>query len=318
MENILEPIQYVVEHSRYVKINHKRLFDFANNFRYESVEHWLGSAPFDVLRLSDRQKLHSIFIFNALSFSYWGEPKWVIEYRGQKYDGAYGMIAALDRAFQNGVLILDFQYCKNIDDEQFAKIFEGNTEIPLLSERANILREISSVMVEKFQGDPGIVLENADGDAQKLLSILLENFPSFRDEANYDRKTIRFQKRAQLLIADIFQMFRGDGYGSFRNIATLTACADYKLPQILRKLGILEYSEVLAKKIDDMQEITAGSTEEIELRANTIWAVDLITKEIQKTHPDILTIEVNDWLWLATQEKYPHDKPYHRTRTTAY
>jgi len=31
-----------------------------------------------------------------------------------------------------------------------------------------------------------------------------------------------------------------------------------------------------------------------------------------------MSSEINDHLWLATQEKFPDDKPYHRTRTTAY
>ena len=55
------------------------------------------------------------------------------------------------------------------------------------------------------------------------------------------------------------------------------------------------------------------SEEEVEIRANTIWANELIKKELKKKIPNINSIHVNDHLWLLGQ-----CKPYHLTRTTAY
>ena len=150
------------------------------------------------------------------------------------------------------------------------------------------------------------------------MNLLVQNFPSFSDISPYKEKEIYFYKRAQLLVADIYQIFDGKGFGALKNVDQLTACADYKLPQILRKLGILEYSTALAEKIDSKTEILHNSLEEIEMRANTIWAVEFIKETVKKRSPQILSFEVNDHLWLATQEKFDGDKPYHRTRTTAY
>ena len=45
------------------------------------------------------------------------------------------------------------------------------------------------------------------------------------------------------------QRFRGEGWGRFDDIGELTAFADYKLPQVLRELGILSYHPDLAKKL---------------------------------------------------------------------
>lgn len=98
----------------------------------------------------------------------------------------------------------------------------------------------------------------------------------------------------------------------------ITACADYKLPQILRKLEILEYAPILVEKIDNEIEIKKGSPEETEIRANAIWAVEFIKEEVKKRNPQIMSFQINDDLWLATQEKFDGDKPCHRTRTTAY
>jgi hypothetical protein len=271
MNKVLDTTEFVVKNSDLVKINHGRFVEFSDVFDHGAAKHWLSAAPFDFSHFGDEEKLHFIIIFNALSFCYWGEPKWTVEYNGKVYDGAWGMILALGRAIDEGVRLIDFEYCSKISKEDFFKILRGNVE-----------------------------------------------FPSFFDTSSYKGKEICFYKRAQLLVADIYQVFDARSFGALKNVDKLTACADYKLPQILRKLGVLEYESSLAERVDGKKEIAHNSSEEIEIRANTIWAVEFITEEVKKRSPGILSFEVNDHLWLATQEKFIGDKPYHRTRTTAY
>ena len=318
MNEILTTTKFVADNSASVRINYDKVVAFAANFDRQKTQHWLMLAPFDFNSLDERQKLHFLFVFNALSFSYWGEPKWTIEYENKCFDGAWGMIAALGRAIKEGYPILDFNKCADISENDFKQILRGNVQIPLFQERMNILKDISSVMVSRYQGEVSNLLKEAAGDAQNLLEIILRDFPSFRDEAIYKGQTVFFQKRVQLLVADIYQMFDGMGVGALRRIDEITACADYKLPQLLRKVGIFEYVPALAEKIDSKIELPSGSEEEVEIRANTVLAIELIKDEIRKTEPKITSNEINDQIWLATQEKFPDDKPYHRTRTIAY
>lgn len=318
MSKILDTTEFVMENSDLVQINRERLADFSNGFDHGKAEHWLSAAPFNFSHFNEEDKLHFVILFNALSFCYWGEPKWTVEYKDKVHDGAWGMILALGRGIEEGAALLDYDFCSKISKEELAHILRGNTEIPLLEERWKILREIGLNMSAKFGGKARNLVAEASGDAQKLLELIVQNFPSFLDVSPYKDKQVYFHKRAQLLVADIYQIFDGKNFGELKNIDTLTACADYKLPQILRKLGILEYATALAEKIDAKTEIAHNSPEEVELRANTIWAVELIKQEVKKRSPQIMSFEVNDHLWLATQEKFPDDKPYHRTRTTAY
>lgn len=318
MNNILNTTKFVVDNSQFVHINHDRVVEFSRTFDHHTTEHWLNDAPFDLSQLTNEEKLHFVFLFNALSFSYWGEPKWTVEYNGKTHDGAYGMILALGRAIEENVPILDFHYCSQMSKEDAARILRGTIEIPLLEERWNILREVGSVIVKRYQGSVKDLIYEANGDAQKLVALIVEHLPSFSDTSLYKGEKIYFYKRAQLLVADIYQLFGGKGFGNLTHVDQLTACADYKLPQILRKLGILEYEVSLAEKIDGKIEILHNSPEEIEIKANTIWAVEYIKEELKKRNPNIMSFEVNDRLWLATQEKFAGDKPYHRTRTTAY
>lgn len=317
MNKILETTKYVMDNSRFVRINKKRVEDFSKGFEHGTTSHWLSQAPFDFSNLNENEELKFTFIFNALSFCYWGDPKWTIEHEGKSYDGAWAMVVALGRGIKAGFPVTDFEYCSKINRDDLAKILEGNIEIPLFEERLKILREIGSVMVQKYNGDLKSFLKKSDSDALKILEAIVENFPSFYDSSIYKGKEIVFHKRAQLLVSDICQMFKKQGLAS-KNIDQLTACADYKLPQILRKFGVFEYDNSLADKIDNKIEIPHDSEEEIEIRANTIWAVEFIKDQVEKRNPNITSMGIDDHLWLATQEKFPDDKPYHRTRTIAY
>ncbi len=52
--------------------------------------------------------------------------------------------------------------------------------------------------------------------------------------------------------------------------------ADYRVPQILRHLGIFEYKASLCDKIDNEEELPYSSEEEVEIRAATVIAVEML------------------------------------------
>lgn len=318
MNKILSSTRFVVENAKYVKVNKDKIKEFIKHFNESHINHWLNESPLDLKQLISKDKLHFLLVFNAISFSYWGEPKWTIDYKNEKFDGAWGMIASLGKALENSIPLLDMKYLSNISEKDFEKIVRGNVRIPLFEERLEILREIGRVVSEKLSGDFSKLIKKANNDSIKLLDLIISNFPSFEDSYLYKGKRIYFYKRAQLLISDIYQMFNNNGYVKLKNINQITACADYKLPKILRNLEVIEYQKELAEKIDNKKELYKGSEEEIEIRACTIWAIEFIRRELKKTIPDINPIHINDHLWLLGQIKSAKDKPYHLTRTTSY
>ncbi len=318
MNPVLDATKYVMENSVQVKIKMNRLHEFSDNFRAGDSKHWLSDAPFDLSSLSDLEKLHFLFVFNSINFCYWGEPKWTLDYKNKKYDGAWGMVVAFGRAIEEGKLLLDAGYMASLDADELSYLFRGNVPIPLFEERLEILKEIGSTLIDRYNGSFTAVMNKASGDALILLDLIVENFPSFADISFYKDREIFFYKRAQLLVSDIYNLFGGQGYGQLTNIEKLTAFADYKIPQVLRKMGILAYSEELAVKVDRMNLIPENSEEEVEIRANTIWAVELIRRRLAERNTHIEPIYINDQLWLQGQDKSPDDLPYHRTRTIHY
>lgn len=304
---IIESIETVLKRPIYVGVDRGKVEDFARNVDRNRLAHWLSVSPFDLNQLDEAEKIGFLFTLDSISFCYWGNPKWKVEYRGKEYDGAQAMMACLGRAIENGVNFNPFQLA-NIKRKELENILRGNVEIPLLNERLEFLMEVGMIIQSRFNGDFRYFIDRAQNDALRLVDLLVENFLSFKDSSIYKGKEVEFSKRAQSLASDLNYLLGLD------NIDKLTACADYKLPQVLRRHKILQYSDELQRRISVKERIPKGSEEEIEIRALTIFAVELITKEIL----GVTSNKVNDYLWLEGQIKLPSDEPYHLTRTTAY
>lgn len=69
------------------------------------------------------------------------------------------------------------------------------------------------------------MIEDANKSAAGLVNLLAEKFPCFRDEGTFERKKVRFLKRAQILVADLWAAFDGEGYGEFGDIDKITMFA---------------------------------------------------------------------------------------------
>ncbi|CAN0921938.1 Queuosine salvage protein, partial [Linum grandiflorum] len=126
----------------------------------------------------------------------------------------------------------------------------------------------------------------------------LQKYTGFRDHSVYKGHQVFFYKRAQIFAADLYGAFKGQGYGDFHDITSITIFADYIVPAVLRELGVLTYHSDLANVVDSHSEITAGSEEEVELRACSIYAAEKMRDLIQlKSGNPVLSVELDLWLW---------------------
>jgi hypothetical protein len=307
----------VIEAATAVTINHQAVEALAERIvahdltpaEWESDLHWSGVAE---------ATANYILVLDALNFCFWGEPRWVVDYEGRRYNGYAALAAALTRALKTGVPLTDAAFLANIDDAQLATILAGEYTIPLLSERAANLREVGRVLQSRYDGQFRALIDDARGSAIALVRRIVEEFSSFRDVASYAGETVYFYKRAQILASDLSGAFNGAGLGSFHDLNQLTAFADYKVPQVLRELGVLQYHEELSRLLRERIQVPAGSRYEVEIRAATIWAVEELRQLlVQLGHP--LPAYRLDWtLWQFGQELPASTEPYHRTRTIYY
>ncbi len=307
-EKILESTEYVVNNAEEVKINNEKLLAYAKEIapKVNNLS-WVNENPFNLEELSEEKRINLMLTFNSLSFSYWGEPYWTKPYKGQKFKrGSWSLIGALLTAEEEGIPILDANYKANISLEEVTKVLTGSFVMPMIQERWNILRDTGSVLVEKYKGDFRNMIDAAKGDGAKFVDLIVNDFVSFKDTAEYKGKKIYFCKRAQAT---------AQSFPNLIDASKTTALADYVEPAHLRSLRIFEYGNELSYLIDSEIELKKGSKFETEIRSSNVQVVKRITDEINKTHPNVIQSAVNDYLWLYGRDS---KTPFHRCRTTAY
>lgn len=259
-----------------------------------------------------------VLVLDALNFSFWGEPRWVVTYAGARYNGYWALAAALKRALDQGIPLTDAGYLAAIDQASLDVILTGEQTIPLLAERASNLREVGHVLLERYDGRFSRMIAEAHGSAVALVLRVVREFPSFNDVASYHGHEVHLYKRAQILAGDLAGAFGGRGPGEFRDLDLLTAFADYKVPQVLHHLGLMTYDEDLVKLLAARTEIAPGDPREVEIRAATIWTVEALRQALAKHGVSRPPYQLDWMLWELGQDLPTGVLPYHRTRTIFY
>ena len=262
-----------------------------------------------------------LLVLDTINFCFWpkkDKPRWEIPYKSGWLSGYYALAVALKTALESGIPLADAEYLASLTLDELRRILGGKGELQLMPERLENLRALGEVLLREYEGRASHLVQAAGGSAVSLTRILAEKLRSFRDIADYQGKKVYFYKRAQLLAADLHAAFGGKEWGSFRDMGALTAFADYKLPQVLRHAGVLTYEADLASKVDQVIHVDPGSPEEVEIRSNTIWAVDLIREELKQRGKGFRSFEIDWLLWTLGQKDEFRSKPYHRTATIFY
>mmetsp|Transcript_25053 Transcript_25053/g.41907 ORF Transcript_25053/g.41907 Transcript_25053/m.41907 type:complete len:189 (-) Transcript_25053:1274-1840(-) len=179
-----------------------------------------------------------------------------------------------------------------------------------------------NALMKEFGGLASNMVDSACHSAVKLVELVLIHFPGFRDTTSYDGETVHFYKRAQIFVGDVWAAYGrstdpSQRY-SFYDMDQITMFADYRVPQILRHMGILCYSAEVSARVDTLIELPAGSLEEVEIRAATVIAVERLQQEIQRNGRVMLVLELDWLLWQEGEAMKDDIKPHHRTLTTFY
>lgn len=314
--DILNSIKIVVENAKHVKINENNIKSIMDFLSKSERKPWLDDSYLDVQKTTIEEKIIFMLLCESLNFCYIGEPKWKIEFNGTMYSGSYGLFYGIAKSIKQGHKLYNIDYLKELAIGDFNSILKGTREIPLLKERYDILKKL----VEEIECIENVyeLFLKANND-QELLSIIVNNFSNFRDISIYDNKEVYFFKRATLLVEDLYQNIDGIRI-KIKSNNGLFGCADYKIPQVLRHFGVLEYSEELEAIVDNEQELEHDSKMEVEIRASMIYAIELIKEQLNNNGINMNSIEIDNALWLLSKDKNfkEKSKPHHLTYNIFY
>lgn len=270
-----------------------------------------------------------VVVLDALNFCFWAQgddpqDRWRVTWRGTTHNGYNALAAALHRAVvEDRHPIWDPAWLRSLTLESAGHLLRGDDDcppIPLLERRIDNLHELGTMLGDRH---PGALARQAGGSAVRLVRSVLGVVPSFRDVATWqtpsgDVLSVPFHKRAQILAADLAGALAGTDLAITNDLDSLTAFADYKVPQVLRRLGILRYQPDLAERIHRFERITANGAEEVSIRAGTIVACDRLVTALAGLGT-VTTASELDWrLWTFGQDLAGEAEPYHRTLTTSY
>lgn len=299
-----------------------------NNFS----QHDLHPSPNDEVG-SIQMAANWIFLVDTLNFCFWSTGSDDTKYRVQGETGYFAMCASVNRAMKEGIDMLNPAFYVTVTLEQLEKIMrsdDGQTKVPLLEERVKCLHEVGQKLLEKYDGQFLNCIKLAANSSEKLLKLIVDDFPCFRDEAVYNGQKVAIYKRAQILVGDIWACFRGEGTGFFKDISTaITMFADYRVPQVLVHFGSLIYSDELMQDLKSNKIFINGESKEVEIRAASIYIVELakdkVLAELAKNHPEISTKNVNSilldhflWDYRRHHAKELEYIPFHKTFSIYY
>lgn len=313
---VLETTLPVVQADRGVRIDREAIERLADDLArrplptsaWRVFPHWWGEPE---------ASAQYALVLDALNFCFWGDPKWRVEYAGQVFDGYWALAACLRRAIEAGTPILDARWLAACDEPAVRQLLAGSGELLLVPERAASLHQAGAWLLRDWEGQFHRAVDACGRSAVRVAQLVAAELPSFDDRTTYDGAEVRLFKRAQILASDLFGVCAGTGPGALDDLEALTAFADYKLPQVLRELGALEYASDLATRVDGLEELPSEGPEEVEIRAATIWAVEWLREALAARGRAVPAYQLDWYLWELGQEaRWKH--PYHRTRTVYY
>ena len=306
IEKLNTSYKYVINNSKSVKINYSKIDSLINQINSLSVKYWLDSNPYDIMDMDVNDIINFLLIYHTTGdYCFWGDPKWEVETDLGKMDGSFAIMY---------IILKRFKVNKNFDMtiDEFKELLKGNVTIPLLEDRYQNLVTMNQMLKDNNKSFYDMIKDfNTDSE---LLSFIINNFPYFKDISIYDNQEIFFYKRAQLLTSDILHV-REIKEGIQVDYSHLIGCADYKIPQVMRCYGLLEFSDDLVRIIDSKILLPEGSKEEIEIRANTLEVINYIYEQLNRKYS---RMDINDFIWLLGQDKTKMIKSYHRTLTNHY
>ena len=321
---VLASLEPVIAASRDVRTRPDRIAACADWMAYEGFGP--PTSPFPLpWGTTDEETIDFLLVGNCINFAYTDfDTRVTFEtvYAERTWSDSDAMLVSIRRAIEDGTPFLDGDYLATVTRADLERVFRGSTEMPMLDERVRIFNEVGRVLAESYGGRfhrftascaPRLY---AEGDG--LLERLVSEFPRFGDVSVYGKARPRFYKLAQLALWMTYASLHDGNRFPIEDIDQMSAFADYIVPVALRVMGILEYSPALEAAINAREEIPANSPWEVEIRAHTLYATDLLRAELNGRRPgdrQLITPQVDARVWTHFHTTH---WPHHLTRTTMY
>ncbi|MBR9681463.1 MAG: hypothetical protein GOV00_01550, partial [Candidatus Altiarchaeota archaeon] len=186
---------------------------------------------------------------------------------------------------------------------------ETSTKLEMNDLRVRNLREVGSVLNNEYGGEFENFLNSCKWSAPEIVKKLSSEFPNAYGE-DYVRQgdaVIYFDKRNHLVPILLYGGLKARNFEKeISGMKDITIASDYRIPEALRMMGLLEYSYQLAKKVDSNQIIEKGGDEEVAIRAAALLTAHSMMIELNERGHDINVAHIDAYLWKKGFESSTH------------
>lgn len=248
------------------------------------------------------QAAYYFFVQTSLQYCFWyfeeGQQKHWCYLGNPKRKGSGGCVALMEDLYSRN--LFPGLHISQDQVQTIAKPFVDG--MPLMQTRLDILQEVANP--ELFRRVVYAPLLAQQAVTTTIAASMAEAFPLAYGDP--------FLKKAQLMLGLLATNFRS------RKVmlnTELTAYADYRVAQVLRHLGVLEYSPYVANMVDNRELIPSDGLTEMALRAATLVACAQLAELTGLTDA-----QIDNYLWCASRgdDFAENAKPFHLTQTTHY
>ena len=319
---VLSSLNPVIENLQTINLNLDQIMNVADWIAYEDFP----PPEQNISKNNPDEFIRTTMLINTLNFAFTdfeSSTKYEIIREGKVLSDSEAMFVQIQEAISSGVQLYNGNVLSDLDDKQLKNIFKGNIEMPMMSERLDILLNVGAKLSDDYEGDwmnfinagPKKLYDNGEGLIERLTS----EFPRFDDTSQYAEKyNVHFYKLAQLAFWGIHAELAGTGDFYIEDMQSMSAFADYIVPVALEVMKIVEYSEELRNKITNGEIIARDSLEEIEIRSTSLYITAKLTEEINKRRPAEKSIIIPHLDYRLWKQYHATHRPHHLTITTMY
>ncbi|HEX8051286.1 MAG TPA: queuosine salvage family protein, partial [Solirubrobacterales bacterium] len=251
---------WVAQRARSVQIDKTRVEAYAAELPRAAKSAGDGSAPD-----RDPEAAAAFAIcMNAINF---GSGWWPTIRKRPGLSGYSTMEAAISESFDSAGP-WSAEELVAMSASEIAAVVGQDREHPLVPQFAAALRDVGEHLIAEHGGRYLGVIEGAESIPR--LAAVFAGWRSFADTSRYEGREVPFFKRAQLAAADLHRA----GVAELPGVERLTAFADNLVPHVLRVDGVLVLDPKLTAKIEAEELLAHGSSEEVELRACAVHALE--------------------------------------------
>jgi len=290
MSRVRKLAETILSSPRYVKVNQERVETVAKLLQDVQMEVPRWDFPPLYPQTDDFEEMcHFYLVFNAINYCYFDQDR--KRFEDGELRGSSLVCTRLTEAWKE---IRDPTFLANVDETHLlGELFRAEGPISLVKERTEALREVGRFLNENQDFTFRKLFQKYKENAYYISQVIPNYLPTWRDP---------FCKRAQLFVGMVYGKFQDleDLPIAKYSLADLTVFADYRVPETLIRMGIIEPSATLKSWLHRREFIASGSRKELEIRAATIVGADVLTEALNKynqTEEPVNILHTDFLLW---------------------